>query len=107
MDNPRHTPLLEKTPLQKMESLKSTMVDVPRNNHEALASWVVHGIVPGSFLCAVLRNNLKEACSRADFGNRISLHNTVAWLYNEAPEICWGSEHNFDAWRNAGGMEGK
>lgn len=52
----------------------------------------------GDFLRAVLCNNFKEACARADVVNLCILPVYATWLYNEAPAACWGSLSKVDAW---------
>lgn len=61
-------------------------------------AWVSDGRPPGSFLTAVLCNDLKEACARADDHNRYALFDIVFYLYNECPSLCWGSYEKVDAW---------
>jgi hypothetical protein len=53
--------------------------------------YLEHGIPPGSFLMAVLENNLKEAFARADDISVKELPGIVAWLYNMVPIDAWGS----------------
>ena len=60
--------------------------------------YVEHGILPGDFLQAVISNDLKEACGRADEENMKNLPAYVAYLYNEAPAMCWGSKERMEAW---------
>ena len=55
---------------------------------ESLARYVEHGIEPGGFLRAVLENNLKEACGRADHQNQATLFHIVSYIYNELPFNC-------------------
>ena len=63
---------------------------------DGVQRYLEHGIRPGDFLTAVLCNDLKEACGRADFTNRYLLFDIVNWLYNEAPLGSWGSPEIFD-----------
>lgn len=72
--------------------------DVPRHIRGSLWRWATQGIPPGSFLQAVLRNDLRAACERADEINRVRLYDIVAWLYNSAPAECWGSPDKVEAW---------
>lgn len=65
----------------------------------AVKRWIEDGIPPGSFLSAVIANDLKDACGRADDINRAALWQIVAWFYNEAPTGCWGSEDALKSWR--------
>ena len=52
----------------------------------------------GGFGMAVLRNDLTEACGRADEINRPILADIVRWLHNEAPAACWGSPEKVRLW---------
>ncbi len=59
---------------------------------ERLAAYRDHGQPVGSFLKAVLTNNLQGEYNRA------TLYHLVAWLYNEFPSPLWGSEEKYSAW---------
>lgn len=74
---------------------------VPLHVQAGLMLWVTDHVQPGDFLTAILRNDLREACGRADEYNRTKLFAIVAWLYNHAPHNCWGSPDRFEAWANA------
>jgi hypothetical protein len=54
----------------------------------------------GSFLEAVISNDLREACGQADDNNLWILPVIVGWLYNEAPAGCWGSPAQYEKWVN-------
>lgn len=71
---------------------------VPEQNHSALINYVTLGIPAGSFLEAVLRNDLREACACADIDNQLRLWWTVEWIYSHVPSIAWGSLDNYVAW---------
>lgn len=72
---------------------------VPEHLHDGLLRYLRFGVVPGSFLQAVLRNDLKDACFRAGDGRTaLSLHAIVMVLANYAAAESWGSEENYDAW---------
>lgn len=58
----------------------------------ALERYLNHGIMPGSFMTAVLENDLPMACGRADTGNKRNLHNIVGYIYNHLPSNSWGSK---------------
>ena len=60
--------------------------------------YIEQGIPPGSFLCAIIDNNLKEAVARADDENIRNLPAYVAYFYNEAPGLCWGSPEKVKKW---------
>lgn len=65
---------------------------------EALELYVRDGALPGDFLQAVLRNDLTEACARADWINIRNIPAFAAWLHNEAPIPSWGSAEKVAAW---------
>jgi hypothetical protein len=65
---------------------------------DALGRWIEHGIEPGHFLTAVLANDLKEAISRGDEDAIDNIPHIVAYLYNDAPSVCWGSYEKVRAW---------
>jgi hypothetical protein len=67
---------------------------------------VFNGIPPGSFLEAVLTNNLRCAVERADEYNRDNLVNWVTLLYNHVPAACWGSPEKYQQWVDIGGYNG-
>lgn len=71
---------------------------IPPHMRAALLRYTKDHIEPGSFLRAVLENNLKEAVARADGINRHRLIDYVTYLYNEAPSACWGSPEKVQAW---------
>lgn len=64
----------------------------------ALLRYIRDGSPVGGFLTALLSNDLKETCARADWENRPAIPALVLWLYNEAPASCWGSPAAVEAW---------
>lgn len=71
---------------------------IPSRMMSGINMWVTHGIRPGSFLNAVLENNLRSACECADDENIVNLPAYIAYFYNDAPSQCWGSKEKVDAW---------
>jgi len=65
---------------------------------ESIERYVNHKIPTGSFLEAVLCNNLKESIGRADFLSLDNLPHIVAYLYNDVPMECWGSPDKVNKW---------
>ena len=53
---------------------------------------------PGSFLRAVLENDLKESFGRADEDNIRDMFEIVSYCYNEIPIACWGSPEKVKQW---------
>ena len=71
-----------------------------------LLRYLEDGIKPGSFLTAIIENNLKEACAMADEENKYLIWDYVNVLYNYAPSDSWGSPERMKQWieaRNKGG----
>ncbi len=81
---------------------------IPAETWQGLTAYVTRGQAPGGFLHAVLANDLFDACGRADEANRRALFAIVSWIWNEAPQACWGSkdaiEHWIDYWNELRGQ---
>jgi hypothetical protein len=58
---------------------------------DILQRYIDHGIQPGSFLTAVICNDLRSAVSYADDENIANIPAYIGYLSNEAPIGCWGS----------------
>jgi hypothetical protein len=71
---------------------------VPRQTIETIRDYINRGIPTGSFVRAVLENNLMEAMMKADEHNRRSIFWIVSMVYNLAPAQCWGSPQEYRAW---------
>jgi hypothetical protein len=78
---------------------------VPAAMHEGVLGYLLRGHHPGSFLEAVLSNDLKEACARADELNQPRLFQYVFFLYNYAPLEAWGSPQHVADWISARALE--
>ena len=73
---------------------------IPERMMGGICRYLDQGIEPGSFLRAVICNDLKEAVGAADDENLANLPAYVAYFYNEAPCGSWGSVEAFDGWLN-------
>lgn len=72
---------------------------VPESLHGGLVRYLVDGVRPGSFLAAVLQNDLHEAVLRAHpSDNLLALTELVRFLFNETPADCWGAPDKVTAW---------
>ena len=80
---------------------------LPGHMHSAMRLYIERGYRPGSFLSAVLCNDLMEAIGRADDANVRALNAYAIYLYNYAPSACYGSPDKYDAWVQAGGLVGR
>lgn len=76
---------------------------IPEHCRDGLRLYVERGIPPGSFVTAVLENNLVEAFGRADHVNMGRIRDYADWLYNDAPSSSWGSPARVKAWIERGG----
>lgn len=73
---------------------------VPEHLHDGLVEHVLTARPVGSFLTAVLNNDLLGAVSR--MGSDLAgddLRATAKWLYNDAPSQCWGTPAKVKAWQ--------
>lgn len=64
-----------------------------------LERYLNHGIEPGSFLTAVLSNDLKGAVMRADATNLHRLDQIVGYIYHHLPAHAWGSPTQLEIWK--------
>ena len=64
----------------------------------ALQDYIAHGTPKGSFLEAVLCNDLCEAAARADDENFDTLAHVVGWCYNNVPLVAWKSKEMYGRW---------
>ena len=73
---------------------------------EGMQRYIEHGVRGGSFMHALLQNDLRKAVENADGQNLEALAAWVRWLYNYAPSACWGSMLKVQAWEDSGGLFG-
>lgn len=72
---------------------------LPESLHRGMKEYVEHGVRPGQFLCAILKNDsVTEAVTRADAGNVIRLYDIVIWCLNTLPSSAWGTPEKFEEW---------
>ena len=64
----------------------------------AIDNYVQHGVRPGSFVEAILMNDLKGSVLRADAANRQCLPALVTFLMNAVPSDAWGSKRGVNRW---------
>lgn len=92
-------------PLYTAGSRRSDWDLLPEHMHDGMQLYVERGIEPGGFMMAVLCNDLRGACERADAINRHKIFNIVAFLYNCVPAGCWGSPEKVQVWIDKGGLQ--
>ena len=66
--------------------------------------YIEEGIPPGSFLTAMLENNLSEAAMRADETNAKRLPDFADWMMWDIPSRAWGSKQEVEDWIAQGGI---
>jgi hypothetical protein len=71
---------------------------IPEHMRHSLVYYLTEGRPVGHFLTAVLSNDLKEACNRADDLNRHLLYDYIFFLFNNAPGNSWGSPERVHGW---------
>jgi hypothetical protein len=74
---------------------------IPVHMQEGIRRYVVQGRQPGSFLTAVITNDLKGAVFSADDTNLSLLPLYVRWFHNVPPAACQGSPATMREWMNA------
>jgi hypothetical protein len=80
---------------------------VPENMRPGVVRYVLLGVRPGSFLCAIIEGDYFEACRRADDINRAALWHYAMFFHNYAPGGCFGSRDHLVGWLRDGGMMGE
>ena len=71
---------------------------IPQLTIDTLKRYTDNRLATGSFLRAVLANDLFEAVARADEMNMQTIPLIVKYIYNELPGGCWGSYEAVDAY---------
>jgi hypothetical protein len=79
---------------------------VPAPIADSVRLYLEGGRRPGSFLAAVLDNNLKLAALKADPANARVLVAIVFHLHTTLPESAWGSPSVVAAWTAHRGLAG-
>lgn len=72
---------------------------IPPRMMDLIEQWVKHAAEPGSFLTAIIQNDLKQAVANADEENVHNLAAYVSYFYNEVPIACWGSPKAMEQWK--------
>lgn len=63
-----------------------------------LQRYFEHRIAPGSFLLAVLKNNLSESYNHCDSESLELILPLLRFLWNECPAIAWGNTERVERW---------
>jgi hypothetical protein len=79
---------------------------IPDYMQEGLLAYIIDARSVGGFLQAVIANDLKAAVHRGDDINQRALHCYMKFLYNHAPNACFGHEGAAAYWKSKGGLRG-
>lgn len=90
-----------------MEPYKEKLSILPDHMHDAIVAWIEQARPTGSFLRALLSNNLMDAFGQADEANTAAMRQWVIYLYNYAPAGCFGSPEKVRSWIERGGLHGR
>ena len=71
---------------------------IPDRMLDGIKRYVEDGIIPGSFLRAIIENDLRNAVGCADDENLVNIPAYVSYFYNETPGACWGSKEKMKRW---------
>lgn len=77
---------------------KKTTMEIPNEIEQALIRYRDYKIKTGSFLNAVLSNDLLHACETADIFNRHSLYEVMRWIVTNMPSGSYGSPEAVKDW---------
>lgn len=77
---------------------KARKAGVPPHLVDGFVRYVVDGIRPGSFLQAIITNNLRQAVATADPESLASLPQIVTFMLWDVPDDCWGSQSLMADW---------
>lgn len=90
-----------------MPDFRRSLADkVPEHLREGLARYILRGITPGSFLRAVLCNDLHGAIRHGDDDSIAGLRDIIMFLNNDCPTGCFGHPEKFSDWCRHGGFVG-
>jgi hypothetical protein len=65
---------------------------------DALQNYVLNHRAPGSFLTALLSNDLMETVLRAGLDSRHSIPLIFEYIFHHCPGACWGSPEAVTRW---------
>lgn len=87
----------------EVESIQDMIISgskyrMKQSTYEGIRRYVDDRIKPGSFITAVLSNNLRDSFGKGDQENRDTLFEIVRYLYWEVPGDCWGSHERVSEW---------
>ena len=79
-------------------NLLFTANHMPEHMEEGLYLYLTYRVKPGSFMLAILCNDLIGAAEKADSINRAALFKWAKFLCNFLPTACYGNEEKVTNW---------
>ena len=71
---------------------------IPYSTRDTIVRYIDAGLPPGSFVTAVLSNDLVKSVGAADEDNLLALTDIAKFVYNELPVEAWGNQNKVNAW---------
>ncbi len=98
---------MKPNPLHAIPNCPRDLADkVPEQFRDGIAKFVIHGIPTGSFLRALLANDLARAVSLYAGVDMESLRFTIIFCSAGIPHQAHGSPANVNNWISQGGLAG-
>lgn len=85
-------------PKDKYKEMSRPNTYVPVHLRGGLIRWIEQGIVPGSFLRAMLVFDIDNARVYADPESAMHIATIEQWLWEFAPDECWGGAKEVAQW---------
>jgi len=77
---------------------QDTYKDIPEYVISSLERYIEHRTPPGSFVAAILENDLFTAIGRADTESLKALKGIVTLIHCHVRGDCWGNKENVKDW---------
>ena len=89
---------LPREPKHKGEKYLVEMNTIPEAVKSSIDRYIENGIMPGSFVAAVLSNDLMDTWFQADDDSRENLEAIIKYVACEVPSSAWGSREKVENW---------
>lgn len=90
--------MIKITPKMQFFQYEGHIFRIPDDMIDGLELYINNRIKPGSFMTAVLANDLMEAVGKADYRNIVNIPAYTYFLHNFAPHECFGSYEKVEKW---------
>ena len=98
LDELRQLNRQRQTDLEERYDTQAQNEPIPDHILPGLARYVTRGIVPGSFMRAMLCNDLAGAVNSADSDNIRKIPAIYGFFYQYIPSAAWGREDKLRKW---------